>query len=337
VDGRSFTAAAIVGYEVGGRIGRAIVTPEFARTFRPTGFTGPLAAAAACSKLLGLDEAGTANALSLAANFVGGQNQWPHTGGDEMFFEAGVAARNGLTAARLAASGSYGSEKALDGEAGLLTAYRPDHKVPDVRLFDGEPVIMSVFFKPVPVCNFAQTPCLAAAAVAKSDRFDPSQIVSVDVSASRAAKAYPGCDYSGPFARVLQAKMSIHYAVASALLRGTVDEASYLKLDDTALLALAAKVTVEAGDDFTAAFPAKQGAEVTVRLKDGRVLSHRLQDVIPADLDLIRRRFRDAAAKTIGGHAAKTLEVAVDDLDRSTDVGALMRLALAPVAKAGAA
>jgi 2-methylcitrate dehydratase PrpD len=337
VDGRSFTAAAIVGYEVGGRIGRAIVTPEFARTFRPTGFTGPLAAAAACSKLLGLDEAGAANALSLAANFVGGQNQWPHTGGDEMFFEAGVAARNGLTAARLAASGAYGSEKALDGEAGLLTAYRPDHKAPDVRLFDGEPEIMSVFFKPVPVCNFAQTPCLAAAAVAKSDRFDPSQIVSVDVSASRAAKAYPGCDYPGPFARVLQAKMSIHYAVASALLRGTVDEASYLKLDDPALLALAAKVTVEAGDDFTAAFPAKQGAEVTVRLKDGRVLSHRLQDVIPADLDLIRRRFRDAAAKTIGAHAAKTLEAAVDDLDRSTDVGALMRLALAPVAKAGAA
>jgi 2-methylcitrate dehydratase PrpD len=41
VDGRSFAAAAMVGYEVGGRIGRAIVTPEFARTFRPTGFTGP--------------------------------------------------------------------------------------------------------------------------------------------------------------------------------------------------------------------------------------------------------------------------------------------------------
>src|SRR5271156_1544596 len=130
VDGRSFTGAAIVGYEVGGRIGRAIVTPEFARTFRPTGFTGPLAAAAACSRLLGLDEAATASALSLAANFVGGQNQWPHTGADEMFFEAGVAARNGLTATRLAALGAYGSEKALDGEAGLLTAYRPDHKAP---------------------------------------------------------------------------------------------------------------------------------------------------------------------------------------------------------------
>jgi 2-methylcitrate dehydratase PrpD len=337
VDGRSFAAAAVIGYEVGGRIGRAIVTPEFARTFRPTGFTGPLAAAAACSRLLGLDEVATANALSLAANFVGGQNQWPHTGGDEMFFEAGVAARNGWTAARLAALGAYGSEKALDGEAGLLTAYRPHHKAPEVHLFDGEPEIMSVFFKAVPVCNFAQTPCLAAKALAKDKKIDPSQIVAIEVSASRAAKAYPGCDYAGPFARVLQAKMSIHYAVASALLRGSVDESSYLKLDDPALLALAAKVTVNAGDDFTAAFPGKQGAEVTVRLKDGRVLSHRLQDVIPADLDLIRRRFRAAAAKAIGGDAAKTLEAVVDDLDDSTDVGALMQLALSPAVKAGAA
>ena len=96
-------------------------------------------------------------------------------------------------------------------------------------------------------------------------------------------------------------------------------------------------MTVRAGDDFTAAFPAKQGAEVTVRLKDGRVLSHRLQDVIPADLDLIRRRFRAAASKAIGADAAKALEAAVDDLERSADVGALMQMALAPAAKAGAA
>jgi 2-methylcitrate dehydratase PrpD len=337
VDGRSFAAAAVVGYEVGGRIGRALVTPEFARTFRPTGFTGPLAAAAACSRLLGLDQAQTASALSLAANMVGGQNEWPHTGADEMFFEAGVAARNGLTATRLAALGAFGSEKALDGEAGLLPAYRPDHRAPDVRLFDGDPEIMSVFFKPVPVCNFAQTPCLAAVALAKKERFEPADIVSVGVSVSRAAKAYPGCDHPGPFARVLQAKMSIHYAVASALLRGAVDETSYLHLDDRALLALAAKVRVEVGNDFTAAFPGKQGAEVTVRLRDGRVLSQRLPDVAAADLDLIRRRFRIAAFGAVGADAAKALEAAVDNLERSAYVGALMRLAMTPAATAPAA
>ena len=189
-----------------------------------------------------MDEVQTASALSLAANMAGGLNQWPATGADEMFFEAGMAARNGLVAAQLAALGAYGSEKALDGEAGLLTAYRPDRRAPDVRLFDGEPEILSVFFKPAPVCNFAQTPCLTAVALANQEPIDPDAIASVAVHVSRAAKAYPGCDYAGPFARVLQAKMSIHFAVASALLRGAVDEASYKRLDDPALLALAAKM-----------------------------------------------------------------------------------------------
>ncbi len=210
-----------------------------------------------------------------------------------MFFEAGLAARNGLTAARLASLGAYGSERALDGEAGLLPAYRPDHKAPDIRLFDGELEIMSVFFKPVPVCNFAQTPCLAALALANEERINPGDIATINVKASRAAKAYPGCDYAGPFQRVLQAKMSIHYAVASALLRGKVDEASYINLDDPAVLALASKIDVEADPGYTAAFPGKQGAEVEIKLLNGKRLSRKLPDVVPANNDLVRQRFRD--------------------------------------------
>jgi len=327
VDGAKFIAAAIAGYEVGGRMGRALVTPEFARTFRPTGFTGPFASAAASAHLYDLDEAATGSALSLAANMVAGQNQWPHTGADEMFFEAGLAARNGLTAAQLASLGAHGSERALDGEAGLLPAYRPDHRAPDVRLFDGELEIMSVFFKPVPVCNFAQTPCLAALALAQEEQIDPKEIAAINVKASRAAKAYPGCDYAGPFQRVLQAKMSIHYAVASALLRGKVDEASYVNLDDPAVLALASKVNVEADPTFTAAFPGKQGAEVEIKLQNGKSYSHKLPDVVPASLDLVRHRFCDSAAKAVGEAKAKSLESAIDELEKSNDVGAIMKFA----------
>lgn len=327
VSGTKFIAAAIAGYEVGGRMGRALVTPEFARTFRPTGFTGPFASAAASAHLLDLDEAATGSALSLAANMVAGQNQWPHTGADEMFFEAGLAARNGLTAAQLASLGAYGSERALDGEAGLLPAYRPDRRAPDILLFDSELEIMSVFFKPVPVCNFAQTPCLAALALAREEKINPGDIAVINVKASRAAKAYPGCDYAGPFQRVLQAKMSIHYAVASALLRGKVDEASYLNLDDPAVLNLASRIHVEADPGYTAAFPAKQGAEVEVKLQNGKSFSRSLADVVPADLDLVRHRFRDAAANAVGGEKAQALEAAVDTLENSSDVGAIMKFA----------
>jgi 2-methylcitrate dehydratase PrpD len=337
VDGRTFAAAAVIGYEVGARVGRALVTPEFTRTFRPTGFTGPLASAAACSYLLGTDARGTASALALAANMAGGQNQWPHTGSDDMFFHPGIAARNGLTAARLASLGAHGSEQALDGEAGLLPAYRPDRRAPDIRLFDSEPEIMSVFFKPVPVCNFAQTPCLAAVEIATGEHIDYRDITTVNVKTSHAAKAYPGCDYAGPFARVLQAKMSIQHAVASALARGRVDEESYRDLNDAAVRELATRVTVEADTGFTNAFPAKQGAEVMITLQNGTMLSRRLADVIPADAALIRRRFRTAAAAALGAERANALEQAVDGLAESSDVGAMVRLARAASAEAAAA
>jgi len=337
VDGRAFTAAAVIGYEVGARIGRALITPEFTRTFRPTAFTGPLASAAACSYLLDVDVQTIASALGLAANMAGGQNQWPHTGADEMFFHPGIAARNGLTAARLASLGAHGSEEALDGEAGLLPAYRPDRHAPDIRLFDREPEIMSVFFKPVPVCNFAQTPCLAAIELATDERVDCRNIASVNVKTSRAAKAYPGCDHAGPFARVLQAKMSIQHAVASALARGCVDEESYRDLNDATVQELAAKVTVEADTGFTAAFPAMQGAEVKIILQDGTTLSRRLADVVPADRALIRRRFRTSAVEVLGADRANALEQAVDGLADSSDVGSIMRLARVTSAEAAAA
>jgi 2-methylcitrate dehydratase PrpD len=319
-----FIEAAVIGYEVGAKLGRAIVTPEFTRSFRPTGFVGPLAVAAAGSALLGLDERRCANALALAANMACGLNQWPHTGADDMFFHPGLAARNGLTAVDLAERGAYGSEKALDGEAGLLTAYRPDRHAPDVVLFDGEPEILSAYFKPVPVCNFAQTPALAAIRLATEEPIDPRQITAVRVRVSRAAKAYPGCDYAGPFERILQAKMSIHYAVASALLGKTIEEDSYRHLDDAGRLALSAKITIEADAEFTAAFPQRQGATVEIALADGRMLSRSLPNVLAAEPELVRQRFGSAASAVIGTTRAELLQAAV--LRGDGDIASLMHL-----------
>jgi 2-methylcitrate dehydratase PrpD len=318
--------AAIIGYEVGARLGRAIVTPEFSRSFRPTGFVGPAAAAACCAALLRLDAGQTQTALSLAANMASGLNQWPHSGADDMFFHPGIATRNGLTAARLAELGACGSEQALDGEAGLLTAMRPDRRAPPVALFDGEPEIMAVFFKPVPVCNFAQTPALAALDLVRRERLDPEAIARVRLRVSRAAKAYPGCDHAGPFARILQAKMSIQYAVASALLDGKIDEASYTDLDAPARLALTGKIEIETDDAFTAAFPVRQGAAIQVTLADGRTLSAALSDVRAAATDQVGARFLAAASTAIGVPAAQRLRAAIDDARGAMTVAEVMAM-----------
>src|SRR5258708_15080726 len=50
VSGRDFIAATVAGYEVGGQVGRAVMDAEVAKIHRPTGITGPVAAAAAGSR-----------------------------------------------------------------------------------------------------------------------------------------------------------------------------------------------------------------------------------------------------------------------------------------------
>ncbi|HEY2417031.1 MAG TPA: MmgE/PrpD family protein [Steroidobacteraceae bacterium] len=325
VSGREFAAACIVGYEVGARIGRALVTPAFMRQWRPTGFTGPLAAAAAGARLLQLSPPAVASALALAANTVGGLNEWPRDGGEEMFFHPGFATRNALMAVELAALGAYGSSGALDGAAGLFAAAGMV-PAPDVRLFEGAAEIESVFRKALPVCNFAQTPCQAALQIVQAHALPATDIARVTIRASAAAVEYPGCNGRGPFERVLQAKMSIPFCVASALLDAAVTEACFADLKRAPLLRLIALTTLEQDPVFSQAFPARQGAEVVVELRDGVRHRARMDDLQAATAAMVAARFARAAHAVIGATRSEELSAAVSALEKVDDIGALMRL-----------
>jgi 2-methylcitrate dehydratase PrpD len=293
--GRDFILAAVCGYEIGAAVGRAIMDRELVRRFRPTGITGPLAGAMAGSMLLALDEDAAVSALGFAANATGGLNEWPYCGGDEMFFHPGFAARNAVTSVELAAYGARASESALDGRAGLLAGLNKLDCVAKVAPFSGEALeILSVYYKPAPACNYAQTACQAALALAREDGVKASELESIAVRASDAAVKYPGCDFAGPFERILQAKMSIQYCVAATLARGAIEEANYRLLDDAEINRLARATQLAVDTAFTAAYPGAQGTEVIVKLRDGRVVSKRLDDVIAATPEQIRARFRAA-------------------------------------------
>jgi 2-methylcitrate dehydratase PrpD len=326
VAGPDFIAAGVAGYELGAKLGRALVNPDFTRRFRPTGFTGPLAGVAAASRLLDLPPATCASALGLAANTVSGLNQWPHNGGAEMFFHPGFAARNAITAVELAEAGAEASPDALEGEAGLLAAYGPQGTTPDIALFTGAPELLEVYNKPVPACNFAQTPCQAVLSLLRERPVKPADIRHIRVAATDAAVRYPGCDHAGPFERVLQAKMSIQFGVAAALLRGRVEEANYRLLDDPELLRLARATTLESDAGFTAAFPARQGAAVEIELADGSVRRSFLSDVVPATPDEVRVRFRAAADAALGAGRAAAIERFVDKLESAESAGELPAL-----------
>ncbi|HEX5046000.1 MAG TPA: MmgE/PrpD family protein [Gammaproteobacteria bacterium] len=323
--GKDFLAALVAGYEVGGKIGRMILDVEVSKNFRPTGITGPIAAAAAGSRLLGLNVEQTATALALGANSAAGYNEWAATGGSEMWFHTGFAARSAVTAVQLAAAGAYASRTAIDGEAGLLAAFHRDlaPQIPD--LFADTPEILAVFFKPVPACNFAQSAAQAAHAIAQRKKLRANDVERVTVRVTKAAALYPGCDVSGPFEHVLQAKMSIHYNVAAALLHGDFAESNYVPQQNADVLTLATKTRLEVDDELTKAFPAKQGAEIIVQTRAGDELRERVADVTATDADGVRARFTAAAAAALGEAGAGALRGLVEGLEQCADAAELAR------------
>ena len=323
VSGRELIVAAAVGYEVGGQVGRAVMDEEVARIHRPTGITGPVAAAAAGARMLALGVEETTSAIALGANTTLGFNQWAHTGGSEMFFHAGFAARNALTAVRLAESGAFASPSALDGEAGLFASLKKRSAASKVELFRGAPEMLSVYHKPVPACNFAQTASQAALRIARDQQVASERIASIRVRVPRAGALYPGCDYTGPFAHILQAKMSIQYNVAAALILAGVSEKNFTLLNDPLLHRLIGLMKLEVDDEMTRAYPALQGGEVEVTETGGAVRRMRLENVVNATAEDVRGRFRVAAAGVVGVGRADEIERFIDALDRSDNAGAL--------------
>jgi 2-methylcitrate dehydratase PrpD len=316
-NGRDFILGAVCGYEIAAAVGRAIMDQEMVRRFRPTGITGPLAGAVAGSRLLAQDEDATVSALGFAANATGGLNEWPYCGGDEMFFHPGFAARNAVTAVELASLGARASESALDGRAGLFAGHGRADCISRVAPFSRETLeIMSVYYKPAPACNYAQTACQAALALTTQDGFRSSDVESIVVKASAAAVGYPGCDYAGPFKRILQAKMSIQYCVAATLERGVIEESNYHLLDDPEITRLANSTKLEIDPGFTAAYPRAQGTEVIAEFRD-RTARSRFDDVVPATPELILARFRSACPN------ARVIEDMVEQLEQQEDMSVL--------------
>jgi 2-methylcitrate dehydratase PrpD len=323
LSGARFLGAAIIGYEAGAQIGRALITADLARLYRPTGLVGPLGAALAGSYALGLTEDAATSAIAIAANTSSGLNEWPAAGGSEMYFHPGFAARNAIAAIELAEAGARASETILEGEAGLFAAFRRQPAPADIRLFaDAEPEIMAVYNKPAPACNFAQTAAQAALRAAR-ELGTPDDIATVSIRVPEAASRYPGCDSKGPFHNALQAKMSIPFSVAAVLVRGALEDDNYADIEDIGILRLVEQTDLQSDPDLSVAFPANQGAEILVGLRNGKSIRQRLDDVIAATPEQIRTRFRTAAADVIGDKRVRHLEDLVDNCATLSDAGVI--------------
>ena len=120
-DGGAFLESALVGVETACRVGQWLGRPHYEAGFHQTATSGSFGAAAACSRLLGLDAGQTGHALGLASTKASGLKSQFGTMGKP--YHAGLAAANGVEAALLAAAGFVSNPEGLSGTQGFAETH----------------------------------------------------------------------------------------------------------------------------------------------------------------------------------------------------------------------
>jgi 2-methylcitrate dehydratase len=119
--------------------------------------------------------------------------------------------------------------------------------------------------------------------LAKQNKIDPGKIVSIEAEVFQLAYDFAGGGLYGTDRFIQtkeQADHSLPYLLAVALLDGDVQPEQFkpdriIRADVQGLLK---KVSVRANHEYTEEYPAKMPAKITVRLQDGKVIEHEVQD-----------------------------------------------------------
>lgn len=292
--GADLLRAIVIGYEIGDRVAQAL-GPTHYRYFHTTGTAGTLGAAAAAACLLGLGPDGISAALSISATMAAGLQQTFRSSAVAKPLHAGHAAHAGVLAARAAQGGADGADDILEGDSGLGRAMADDPSWNSLTdPFGPDFLITQTTTKPYPCCGHTFA-AIDAALELVSAGVRAADVRRIDVRTYQAATDVAGI--ARPTTPT-EAKFSIAFTVASALVHGHVDLDSFRPeaLADTSISALLACISVVTDETLTAASPARRGAQVIVTTSDGRTLERTVPDRFgspanPMSAEQLQRKF----------------------------------------------
>ena len=297
--GRQFLLAAVAGYEVASRIGRAADGGMRARGFHSTGAAGPFGACASACVLLGLDAGRTAHAFGIAASGAGGLFAFLPEGASVRHAHAASASVAGLTAALLARNGMTGPTLALEGTNGFFAACSTGYDEALVRRpppsATGEYEIANTYHKLFSACGHALPAITALLAVREAVAPDLDRIRRIEVRGYKASAALTNPDP----ASVGEAKFSLPFITALALLHGDVSqrEMTMKVLRRPEVGRLASRVVVSEDPDISAAYPRLRSGAIAIVLDDGSTVGEHVDAPIgmpenPVSADQVAQKFR---------------------------------------------
>ena len=310
-NGKQFLKAVVIGYEVSTRIGVVMGRPHY-QYWHNTGTMGAFGAAAAAASLLKLNEIEFSNALAIAATFTAGLQQAFKSEPMAKPLHAGRAAEAGVLAAQLAKQGMLSSLDVLEGELGLGKAMSKDVDWSKVASTLGTDFhITRLTFKNHIGCGHTFPSIDGALFLKEKHGFKVEDIERIELGVYR-----PTLDISGHTnpQTADEAKFSINYMVASALVFGSVRLSAFepTRLNDSLTRLLIPRIHAALDASVDADFPKRRSARVKIILKDGRAFEH-LQPDRKGDPELpltdadLEGKLIELAGPVIGKSSAETL------------------------------
>ena len=289
---------------------------------------GVIGAAAAAGKLLGLNREQMESAFGIAVSQASGVRAslgTPIKGVDQ-----GQAAVNGIMAAMLAQKGLTSARNHIESAEGFFGCFRRDTSVDEDEFFRtlGNPydiIDPGMFLKLYPCSSPTYNAIGATLQLVEEHHITPEQVRSVRAAVSEASVQTFTSPETG-----LQAKLSINYCIAVALVDGEpriyhfTDEA----INNTKVKGLMDKVTLEVSEQATMA---SRPCTVAITLADGREISHRsvyekghpLNPLKPEELEA---KFEDCSGGILAPDQAQEAINQFLHLDELPDVAPLASL-----------
>ncbi len=318
-DAGEILAALVVGYEVAIRAG--IVLHETVDDYHTSGAWVAVATAAMGSRLLGLDQEATGHALGIA-EYHGPRSQMMRVIDHPTMLKdgSGWGAMAGVSATYLARCGFTGAP-AITVAGREVTEWWVD--------LGSVWRITEQYFKPHPVCRWAQPAVEAALSLRSAHDIEPAEVARIEVTtfheAARLVTRHP--------ANTEQAQYSLPFPLGAAVVRGTLGaaEISADALHDPEIAAMADLVVIAEDDDHNRLFPGERLARVTIELDDGN--RHESPDTYASgdphtalsDMQ-IRAKFHELADPVLGADRADALEVAVDAIGQGVSLSGVTDL-----------
>jgi 2-methylcitrate dehydratase PrpD len=327
IAGPQFLLAFVLGVEVVCRLSKAISVPPAKGVFAwsQTGITAGIGAAVAAGKLLDLDPSRMRHAIGIALSQASGFRAMFGSMCSSLMTAHG--AQTGLRAAILAEKGFTSSETALEGPHGFLDVFAEHPDLP--ALVDDLGTRFEILrntYKPYP-CGVVIHPIIDACLELRRTYSNPADIAAVSVRVS--PKALALTDRRHP-KNNLQARVSLHHWVAVSFIRGTArieDMDTNTAVLEPEIVGFQDKVET-VGDDAIAT----DGAEVAVRLQDGRSFVSRVEHCSgsasrPMTDRELEQKFTGLAEAVIGPRRTRDVLEMSWGVERLPDVGALARTA----------